>query len=193
MKCCKVCGIKFESSSNAKKYCSDDCFQIMRQLQRKATYNRNKDKYLLKRRVRYHSEPEFRAQILECCHKSAEKNKETIAKKKKIYYIENRTQISDRVRKWRLDNIERVKLYEKTNAERRKGNKFIWRLTNVEHVKTYQKLYNAKNAEKIKQYSRDYGKEYRKKNKEVLQVYDKYKYDFGLTLPLAVIKTMLDD
>lgn len=86
----------------------------------------------------------------------------------KDYYLENRTEIRKKQnkykRKWRLLNLEHIKVYNEKHAEEIKDYMLEYRETHKDEKAVLDKNYCQNNKEKILQYA----KEYYLENKEII-------------------------
>jgi len=105
-----------------------------------------------------------------CDNEYYQNNIKKIKLKHKEYYIKNKEEICERVKKWAENNQEKVSLYRKNygkiNSEKLKEYNKKYQLENREKLKEYYKKYYKKNDSKIKDNVKKYKLENREKSKE---------------------------
>jgi hypothetical protein len=103
----------------------------------------------------------------------------TKAESDKVYYENHKEEIKEKVKKWRLDNIEEVKVKSKIRGK-------IYREENREKVRARKQKYREENQDKVKDYANDYNnkeetkqrmKQYREDNKEKIRQQKKEWYE----------------
>lgn len=94
--------------------------------------------------------------------------KKCVSEKSKKHYIKNKEQICERVLKYRITNIEKIKIYNQKHYNEKYIKTKEYRRNNINKVKVWQKNYYLNNQIKINEKRRKSFPEYYIKNKERL-------------------------
>lgn len=77
-----------------------------------------------------------------CFKEYRQSNSKILKVKKADYYAKNRARISSQKKEWRLNNLEKIKEYNKVNALEIKKAKQKWALNNKEHLRKVKTKYH---------------------------------------------------
>lgn len=97
---CICCGCSFEKNAHNQIYCSKKCKS---KVNKRTYYLKNKDRELIKMKKRYFS------------------NHESELKRRNEYYIKNKDVILEQHKQWKKDNLESIKLSQKSKENRFKN------------------------------------------------------------------------